>query len=392
MERIQLIDLFSYYKRLPHQMAALSEMEQQILAADPKALDRDRDWFKTWSQAGKQAQEVETPNSWWGVYKAAQRAGAKYPELASAQWALESGWGQHTSGTHNYVGLKGKGTPKRTNEVVNGRTITITASFIDFASLQDCIDYLVTRWYKDWHGYKGCNNAPDRYAAAEWLKRDGYATDPSYVAKLCELMRKHAPDAEQEAKPAKANPLVGVPRYTQRDSAQVSQRDRTCFSSSCAMLLETVKPGTLKGSNGDDQYLAVVQRFGDTTDANAQLRALAHFGVTARLIKNADFLLLEQQISRGIPVPCGYIHRGPVDRPSGGGHWLIVYGHTPSHVIVNDPWGEPNLVTGATLSASGMGIKLSRLHFGKRWMVDPIGGAYRYAPSKGWSIVVDSIR
>jgi hypothetical protein len=138
--------------------------------------------------------------------------------------------------------------------------------------------------------------------------------------------------------------------------------------------------------------LAVVQRFGDTTDANAQLRALAHFGVTARLIKNADFLLLEQQIKRGIPVPCGYIHRGPVDRPSGGGHWLIVYGHTPSHVIVNDPWGEPDLVTGATLSASGMGIKLSRLHFGKRWMVDPIGGAYRYAPGKGWSIVVDSIR
>jgi hypothetical protein len=39
-----------------------------------------------------------------------------------------------------------------------------------------------------------------------------------------------------------------------------------------------------------------------------------------------------------------------------------------------------------------MGIKLSRLHFGKRWMVDPIGGAYRYAPGKGWSIVVDSIR
>jgi hypothetical protein len=112
------------------------------------------------------------------------------------------------------------------------------------------------------------------------------------------------------------NPLVGVPRFSQRDSAQLSQRDRTCFSSSCAMLLETLKPGTLKGANGDDQYLAVVQRFGDTTDASAQLRALAHFGVTARLVQNADFRLLEQQINRGIPVPCGYIHRGPVDRPT----------------------------------------------------------------------------
>jgi hypothetical protein len=40
-----------------------------------------------------------------------------------------------------------------------------------------------------------------------------------------------------------SNPLV-VPYYSQRDSAQLSQRDRTCFSSSCAMLLETLKPGT----------------------------------------------------------------------------------------------------------------------------------------------------
>jgi GH24 family phage-related lysozyme (muramidase) len=188
------------------------------------------------------------------------------------------------------------------------------------------------------------------------------------------------------------NPLVGVPRYSQRDSVQLSQRDRTCFSSSCAMLLETIKPGTLQGANGDDQYLAVVQRFGDTTDASAQLRALAHYGVTARLVQNADFQLIEQQIARGFPVPCGYIHRGPVDRPTGSGHWLIVYGHTPTHVVVNDPWGEPDLIHGATLNANGMGLQFSRLNFGKRWMVEPIGGgAYRYAPGRGWSIVVDRL-
>jgi len=103
------------------------------------------------------------------------------------------------------------------------------------------------------------------------------------------------------------------------------------------MLLEAIKPGTLKGPNGDDQYLAVVQRFGDTTDASAQLQALAYFGVTPRLVQNADFQLLEQQIARGIPVPCGYIHREPVEQPTGSGHWLIVVGHTPTHVVVNDP-------------------------------------------------------
>jgi len=81
-------------------------------------------------------------------------------------------------------------------------------------------------------------------------------------------------------------PLGGVPRFQQRDSAQLSQRDRSCFSSSFAMPLEAIKPGTLQGPNGDDQYLAVVQHLvvgdgnrqtsGDSTDANAQLQAPAH--------------------------------------------------------------------------------------------------------------------
>lgn len=189
------------------------------------------------------------------------------------------------------------------------------------------------------------------------------------------------------------NPLVGVPRFQQRDSAQLAKRDRTCFSSSCAMLLEAIKPGTLQGANGDDQYLAVVQRFGDTTDANAQISALAHYCVSARLVQNADFQLIEQQIARGIPIPCGYIHRGPVDRPTGSGHWLIVIGHTPTQVVVNDPWGEPDLIHGNTLNANGMGLRFSRQNFGKRWMVEPSGGgAYRYAPGKGWAVVVDSYR
>ena len=107
------------------------------------------------------------------------------------------------------------------------------------------------------------------------------------------------------------NPLVGVPYFQQRDSAQLSQRDRTCFSSSCTMLLEALKPGTLhQGANGDDQHLAV--------------------------------------------------HRGPVDRPTGSGHWLIVVCHTPTHLVVNDPWGEPDLLSGATLNANGMGLRFSR--------------------------------
>jgi hypothetical protein len=55
-----------------------------------------------------------------------------------------------------------------------------------------------------------------------------------------------------------------------------------------ATLPVAIKPDTLQGANGDDQYLAMVQAFGDTTDANTQLRALAHNSVTARQVQNAD--------------------------------------------------------------------------------------------------------
>jgi len=52
--RIRLIDLFKYYKALPHQSAAVSELEELIEKASPDILVRTADWFNTWSQSGKQ--------------------------------------------------------------------------------------------------------------------------------------------------------------------------------------------------------------------------------------------------------------------------------------------------------------------------------------------------
>ncbi len=111
------------------------------------------------------------------------------------------------------------------------------------------------------------------------------------------------------------------------------------------------------------------------------LQALAHFGVTARLVQSADFQLIEQQIARGITVPCGYIHRGQVERPTGSGHWLIVYGHTSTQVMVNDPWGEPDLIGGTTLNPNGMGLRFSRQNYrcaGLRLRKALDGGADRW--------------
>ena len=146
------------------------------------------------------------------------------------------------------------------------------------------------------------------------------------------------------------NPLT-VPWFSQLDSS-TDQARRMCFSSSCAMLLAFLKPGVLRGANGDDQYLQRVRRYGDTTDAAAQLQALASYGIEAEFTQKASFRTLEAQIAAGIPVPCGYLHRGPVEQPAGGGHWLIVVGHTPTHLIVHDPFGEADLVSGATIGGT----------------------------------------
>lgn len=59
---LRLLDLFRYYKELPHQMAAIKELEEAILKKSPGVLNRDQGWFKTWSQAGKQ-DEPRSPKS-----------------------------------------------------------------------------------------------------------------------------------------------------------------------------------------------------------------------------------------------------------------------------------------------------------------------------------------
>jgi hypothetical protein len=130
-------------------------------------------------------------NTWAGVASAAKAAGALYPELVAAQWALESGWGKKTSGKNNYFGIKGKGTTHATQEFEGGKFVTINAEFEDFDSLYDCVVYLVERWYKNWKQYKGVNTAASKEAGARHLVKGGYATDPIYADKLIKLMREH---------------------------------------------------------------------------------------------------------------------------------------------------------------------------------------------------------
>jgi hypothetical protein len=172
-----------------------------------------------------------------------------------------------------------------------------------------------------------------------------------------------------------------VPYFSQRDSA-TAQGDRMCFSSTCAMAAEFLKPDCLAGAGQrDDRYLALVQRFGDTTNSQAQVSALRRLGIQATFRTDGRIEQLIAQLYLGFPIPVGWLHHGPVSAPSGGGHWSLVVGWDPEtrRVLMHDPYGEANLVGGGyvtTAIGSGKGQRYSEKNWGRRWMVEGVGSGW----------------
>jgi len=181
-----------------------------------------------------------------------------------------------------------------------------------------------------------------------------------------------------EIEPAKPKDIIlNVPYYSQRDN----QRDpmRTCFSSSCAMLLKYLKPGSI---TSDDQYINTVFKYGDTTSPTAQLEALQDYGLSASFKQNGSWDDIDDLLEKGIPIPVGVLHKGPVTNPTGGGHWLVIIGCTVDgkSVYVNDPFGEMDLINGGYIKSNGSKLKYSKKNLGPRWLVE--------SPTSGWYINV----
>jgi hypothetical protein len=170
-----------------------------------------------------------------------------------------------------------------------------------------------------------------------------------------------------------------VPYFSQRDSA-TGQGDRMCYSSTCAMAAMFLRPGCLPGpGQPDDQYLAIVQKFGDTTDVKAQIAALRSLGIVARFRQDGDLLSITQKLREGIPVPVGWLHKGPVTAPAGGGHWSLVVGwdERSQQLIIHDPFGEALLLGGgyfirnsSSRPTAGQAQRYSWRNWSRRWMVE----------------------
>jgi hypothetical protein len=213
------------------------------------------------------------------------------------------------------------------------------------------------------------NSNPKHRAAYDDLYAKIKALDPSLLT-----------DEANWVKIYRTQPAVGavlnVPYFSQRDNYR--DATRTCFSSSCAMLTEFLKPGTLPGAKGDDKYIQYVFSIGDSTDANVQVQTLKHFGIKASFKTSGSLGTLDSLLGQGIPVPIGILHHGPASSPSGGGHWIIVIGKEGDNYICGDPWGEIDNATGTYPSTNGNKVKYSAKLIAARWTVE--------GPGSGWFI------
>jgi hypothetical protein len=154
-----------------------------------------------------------------------------------------------------------------------------------------------------------------------------------------------------------------------------------------------LKPGVLAGpGQPDDRYLRRLQQLGgDTTDVAAQIRTLRSLGFEATFRQEMGEALVESELAAGRPVPVGWLHHGSVAAPRGGGHWSLIVGATASHWILHDPFGEADMVGGgyaSTAIGSGKFVRYTRRNFNRRWMVEPWNGGYRFAPGRGWALLL----
>ena len=366
---IKLADAAEFYKGLQHQVDAWNWLQSQLT---PQQLSEFATKYRNAPD--------DFPNTWDGVIAAAKKAGAKFPECVAAQWYVESAQGKHVSCTHNYFGIKskdGEGCYVTTKEFVGGKEIEIKDWFKRFDSLYACVDYLVSRWYKDFNGYQGVNRAKTRNECAQLLKEEGYATDPAYVTKLIQVMDRQAqvPDANE---PDVINQkILPVPYEYQLDN-QSGKGYRECFSSTCAMIARYY--GKVKN---DDEYNKIRAKYGDTTNKDSQLGALRELGLNAKFITNGNAALLENEIRNGRPVAVGWLHKGTVSYPTGGGHWTCCIGFTPDAFVFNDPNGEADMLNGGYVSndrKAGTVVKYSKKNWLRRWECD--------GKNTGWAILV----
>ena len=156
----------------PAPQAPAADPDAPFDASSPEAFVRS-----IWPQAQKAAAELGVP-----------------AKALVAQAALETGWGRRLAGrkdqsSMNLFGIKATGSwtgarvNSRTHEFVAGRRVDERADFRAYGSVAESFaDYTRLIGRDRYAAARGTGNDVHRFASA--LQKAGYATDPSYAAKI----------------------------------------------------------------------------------------------------------------------------------------------------------------------------------------------------------------
>jgi len=138
-----------------------------------------------------------------------------------------------------------------------------------------------------------------------------------------------------------------------------------------------------KRVESDDEYNSVRAQYGDTTWKHAQLEALESLGLKAEFIMDGTATILEHEINAGHPIAVGWLHKGTLAKPEGGGHWSCCIGYTEDAFVFHDPNGEADMINGdyaSHESAKGHAVQYTRKNWLPRWECEGAG--------TGWAILV----
>lgn len=390
---IRLLDLFRYYKTgLPHQMAAITELEELINKTNPNILGRNQSWFKTWSQSGKQQDYTPAIKL---IKEFENCLLTAYADPLHGWKVATIGWGttrypdgrKVSQGDILTAGEADRLLQQEIDTIAKRLSTTIPHWSEMRLTQQSALISFAYNLGSGFYGSTGFETISARLRDKAWSDVPSALKlyrNPGTSVEAGLLRRREAEGAIWSQNitvlPATSTTTsinLKVPYEYQLDNGPTGYRE--CFSSSCAMVARYW--GKIAG---DHEYNRVRRQFGDTTDPKAQILALKTLGLRATFEMEGTAAILENEIRSGFPTPVGWLHKGPATAPTGSGHWTVVSGFTPTHFIHQDPNGEADMANGGYVNhKGGANIAYSRSSWLRRWLVD--------GPESGWYLRVRPI-
>lgn len=154
--------------------------------------------------------EAESVNKVGPLFTEEQKRSGILASVSLAQWILESGYGKTelAQASNNCFGMKanlsgntwagsswnGDTYVHGTQEYENGHYVKVDAMFRKYPCVEDSIAdhsaYLLGAMKGNVKRYEGLKGCMDYRKAIEIIKLGGYATDPDYVNKICNIIRR----------------------------------------------------------------------------------------------------------------------------------------------------------------------------------------------------------